>query len=638
MRIHPLAVAAGLALAIVTAAGGQAPDASPASATSSPAASPAASPANAVDEEITVTADRLEVPADQVGSSVTVIDRQQIERRRAASVAELLRTVPGVEINRQAGPGSVTSAFLRGGNSAFTLVLVDGARVNSPATGSYDLSQLVTDNIERIEIVRGPQSTLYGSEAIGGVIAITTRRGDGPLALSAYGEAGSFASSRFGASVRGGGARFDYSLAAAFSDTDGVSAAAERFGNTEDDGDENQTLSARFGWGLGAAARLDVSLRRIDSETEIDAFDFDPARGFVPVDDPNAVQSRDATIARVDARFPIGGRITQRVRAGFQDESLEASDPDSPFNRFASDVVLFELETQTEIEVSRHGTFIAGIEHERRDAEAPGSFDEQIDITGVFAQQRWSGARGALTVGLRRDDHETFGGETTWRATGTRQWGSDEARRTRVHGSLGTGFRAPALNELFFPFFGNPQLRPETSTGFDLGLEQRWLGGRVELDVTYFDNDFADLIGTSPAFTAVNIATATARGVELTFGWRPGPRWYLEGSHTYTDSEDETTGLPLARRPEHRSTLRFGFAPSTRVDGEIAVISVRERVDTGGAAMDDYERVDLSLGVDLIRDFEAYVRAENLLDEDYDEVPGFTTPGVAVRVGLRWGT
>lgn len=617
MRIHTFGVAASLVLVLALPAFAQTPTGSP------------------VDEEITVTADRIAAPTDQVGSSVTVIDRAEIERRRHATVAELLRTVPGVEINRTSGAGSVTSAFLRGGNSAFTLVLVDGVRVNSPATGSYDLSQITTDNVARIEVVRGAQSTLYGSEAIGGVIAITTRRGKGPASVDAYVEAGSFGSERYGASIHGGSERYDYSIAAARSETDGVSAAAERFGNTEEDGDENTTASARLGWALGADGRLDISLRHIDSETEIDGFGFDPDRGFVPSDDPNAVQSREATIAQVDARFALGRRVTQSLRAGVQDENLEATDPDSPFNNFASDVALLSFESQTEVAWSDTGTFLVGLAHETRDAEAPGSFDESLDITSVFAQQRWATEHGALTVGVRHDDHETFGSETTWRVTGTRAWGQ-EATQTRVHASLGTGFRAPSLNELYFPFFGNPALRPETSTGWDLGLEKRWLGGRLRADVTYFDNEFEDLIGVDDFFTAVNIDQATARGVELTLGWTPGPRWYLEGTHTYTDSEDERTGLALARRPEHRSTLRLGIVPNDRVDGELAVISVRDRIDTGGAPMDDYTRVDLAFGVDLVRGLEAYVRAENLFDEDYDEIPGFTTPGAAVRVGIRW--
>ena len=630
MRLHPYGVATGLVLIAALPVSGQ--PSNPSAKTQSTLGQ-----THTVDEEITVTADRLEVPTDAVGSSVTVIGRQEIERRRKETVAELLRTVPGVEINRTSGAGSITSAFIRGGSSAFTLVLLDGVRLNSPAGGGFDFSQLLTDNIERIEIVRGPQSTLYGSEAIGGVISITTRRGDGPLAVSAYGEAGSFDSSRFGASIRGGGPRFDYSFSATATDTDGVSSAAERFGNDEEDGSENQTISARLGWALGAEGRVDVSLRSIDADTEIDAFGFDLERGFVPVDDPNAVQSVDSTIARVDVEFPISKRITQSIRAGIQDEDLEAKDPDSPFNNFASNVMRFEIEGQTAIEMSPNGTLIAGFEHESRDAESPGNFDQSTDITSLFAQHRWAVERGAVTVGVRHDDHETFGGETTWRVTGTWSLQQSASRRTRLHATVGTGFRAPSLNELFFPFFGNVDLAPETSTGFDLGLEQRWLNGRLTFDLTYFDNDFEDLIGVSPAFTAINIDQAEAKGFELVATFRPDSRWFLEGSHTVTDTEDERTGQALARRPEHRSTVRFGFEPSDRFDGELSVISVRDRIDTDGGAMDDYERFDLAFGIDLMRGFSTYLRAENLLDEDYEEVNGFTTPGLALRVGLRWG-
>ena len=596
-----------------------------------------------VDEEVTVTADRLEAPRDTVGSSVTVIGRAEIERRRKATVAELLRTVPGLEINRTSGPGSITSAFIRGGNSAFTLVLVDGVRVNSPASGGYDLSALVTDNIERIEIVRGPQSTLYGSEAIGGVIHITTRKGQGPARFGIYGEAGSLDSSRFGASLSGSGSRFDYSLSASALDTEGVSAASERFGNLEADGAENQTFSARLGWRLGAGqsgrtdGRIDLSVRSVDADTEIDGFGFDPDRGFVPVDDPNTLQQRESLNAQLDARVPLGRRWTQTFRVGVSDESFDTTDPDSPFNNFGNDVQLVELSTQAEIAVSTTGTFLAGFEHETREAESVGSFAEEVDITSFYAQQRWAGQQGALTVGVRHDDHETFGGETTWRLTGSWGWGDVSRGRTRLHAAVGTGFRAPSLNELFFPFFGNLGLEPETSEGFDVGIERTAAGGRFRIDLTYFDNAFEDLIGVDSAFMAINIDEATARGVELTLGWRPNETWYLEGSHTYTDTENETTGLQLARRPENRSVLRLGFAPVPRLDGEVSVIAVRDRIDTNGADMDDYDRVDLSLGWKLRPALSLYARAENLLDEDYEEVPGFTTPGAVTVIGLRWG-
>lgn len=601
-----------------------------------------------VDDEITVTADRLEAPRDTVGSSVTVIGRAEIERRRKATVAELLRTVPGLEINRTSGPGSITSAFIRGGNSAFTLVLIDGGRVNSPASGGYDLAALVTDNIERIEIVRGPQSTLYGSEAIGGVIHITTRRGEGPAKFGIYGESGSLDSSRFGASVSGSGARFDYSLSASAQESDGVSAASERFGNLEEDGAENQTFSARLGWRLGAGrlgdeqagrsdGRVDLSVRAIDADTEIDGFGFDAERGFVPVDDPNTLQLRESLSAQLRARIPFGRRWTQTFRVGVSDESFDTTDPDSPFSNFASDVQLVELSTQAEIAVSANGTFLAGFEHETREAESAGSFAEEVDITSFYAQQRWASQQGALTVGLRHDDHETFGGETTWRLTGSWGWGEPTTGRTRIHAAIGTGFRAPSLNELFFPFFGNLGLEPETSEGFDIGIERTAAGGRFRIDLTYFDNVFEDLIGVDAAFTAINIDEATARGLELTLGWRASDRWYLEGSHTYTDSENETTGLALARRPENRSVVRLGFAPVPRLDGELSVIAVRDRIDTNGAEMDDYDRVDLSLGWKLRPALSLYARAENLLAEDYEEVPGFTTPGAVTVIGLRWG-
>jgi len=600
-------------------------------------AEPDAPPATTIDEQIVVTADRLESDRQRVGSSVTVIDEAEIARRRKHTVAELLRTVPGLEINRSAGPGSVTSAFLRGGSSAFTLVLVDGVRMNSPATGSFDLSQLSTDNIDRIEVVRGPASTLYGSEAIGGVISITTARGAGPLALEAALEAGNDGFDHQRAGVRGSRGVWDYSLAAGRTTTGGISAAAARFGNREDDGDTNRTLSARFGRALGVGGRLDLALRQIDGDTEIDGFGFDPVRGFVPVDDPNARQSQRATVASIDARVPLGERITQTLRLGLHDETLVARDPDTPLNNFASDTQVLTLGAITEVSLFAHGTLIVGIEHETREARVRDSFDRDLDIDALFVQQRWASDRGSLVLGLRHDDHQSFGGETTWRVTGSWSWpGATGRGPTRVHSSAGSGFRAPSLNELFFPFFGNPALLPETSTGFDLGIERTLLDGRLRIDLTAFANDYDQLIGVGPAFTAVNIDQANARGAELTLDWTPSVRWALGISHSFTDTENETSGLALARRPKNRSVVTFTFDPMAHLDGALTLLAVRDRIDTGGAPMDDYERLDLSLGWRLRPRLRLDLRAENLLDQDYEEVPGFGTPGLLAAIGLHW--
>ncbi len=619
-----------------------------------------AEPAAIVHEEIVVSAQAATAPGGRVGSSVTVIDRAEIEARRAASVAELLRTVPGVEVSRSGPPGGNTSAFIRGANSSHTLVLVDGVRVNSPAVGGYDLAALTTDGVERIEVVRGPQSALYGSEAIGGVIAVYTRRGTGGgLDGSATAEAGSEESHRLATSWRGGGTigvgdtggagdtgagrTWDWSLAAAQSQFDGVSSASEAAGNTEEDPFRNATVSGLAGLDLAGGGRVEVSVRTLDSDTGLDGFAF----GIGPVDDPNYLLDRRAVYANLRLERPVTARWTQHLRLGTAREELAATDPDTPFQAFATDTVVSDAVAQADLRLAGAGeaedpladslfsdTLSLGAGFERREGDAAGSFDESVDVASAFAENRlaWRG-RLFVTAGARFDDHSVFGGETTWR--GTASWLAGGG--ARVHGSWGTGFKAPTFNELYFPFFGNPALEPETSTGWDLGVEVErgaWRG-----DVTGFDNDVDNLIAFDLAtLRAENVAAARIRGVETQLAWQPAPGLEARAGYTWTDSEDRATGLPLARRPEHRGTLGALWDPTGRWDASLTLIAVADRIDSDGTPMEDYQRLDLTAGWRALPRTTLYLRLDNLLDDEAAEVNGYTTPGLVATLGLRWGT
>ncbi len=602
------------------------------------AASAAEGPRPEVREEIVVTANRLEAERRQVGSSVTVITAEEIELKRKTRVAELLRAVPGVEVVRGGGPGQITSVFVRGGSSSQTLVLLDGVRLNAPTTGAFDFANLAADSIERIEIVRGPQSTVYGSEAVAGVISIFSKRGGEGRRVSALAEAGDLGSRRFRAGVDGGSERFDYRVAVSDEETDGVSSASERAGRPagggqmeqlEDDPYENLSAAARLGWAVGGDGTVDLSLRYFDSEAGNDGFDF----GFGPVDDLNRIQTREGVTGSLRFETPIGERWSQTFVLGVNDERLAGTDPDDAFSNFAVDSRSIELTSQSDVSLGEVGVLTLGFGYERRDGGSAGSFDESVDLLSAFVQHAWSWReRLHLTAGARHDDHSELGGETTFRLSSSWTLGQG----TRLHGSVGTGFKAPTVNDLFFPFFSNPDLAPETSEGFDFGAEQSWAEDRWRLDVTWFDTDFDDLIAFSFAtFRPENTARASSSGLEASLEYRPGPSFQLRASHTYNDTEDLATGLQLARRPKNRSTLDFYFRPLPRLTGSASLIVVSGRIDSDGSDLDDYERVDFSLGYELEGGhFEPYLRVENLSGEEYEEIDGFTTPGALAVVGL----
>jgi len=585
-------------------------------------------PAATLRDSIVVSANRRATDADEVGSSVTVITAEEIELRRQDTVAELLRTVPGVEVVRGGGPGQVTSVFVRGGSSSQTLVLLDGVRLNTPTTGAYDLADLPADAIERIEILRGPQGTLYGSEATSGVISITTRKGRPGHHLQALAEGGELEHRRFRLGVDGTAGRYDYAVTASDLSTAGVSAASEEAGNTEDDPHDATAASLRVGTDLGDGGRADLILRHLDAEVGNDGFDF----LLGPVDDLNRVQSRESTAGSLRLRGELGPRWRQSLLVGFVDDRLTGSDPDDAFSNFDVTGRNLEVQAQSDLDLDASGVLTFGLGYESRSAESIGSFDQSVDLRSVFVQHAWSWRDELhLTTGVRHDDHSQYGGETTYRVSAA--WGPSE--RLRFHGSLGTGFKAPTLNDLFFPGFGNPELEPETSEGYDLGVETRFLGDRASFDLTWFATDFDDLIAFDfVTFLPQNVAQATSEGLEATFEVRPGPGFQLTASHTWNDTEDLATGLTLPRRPEHRSTLGVYFRPLERLRGSATLFVVRDRIDSDGRPMDDYERVDLTLHYRLSPRLEPYLRLENLFDESYQEIPGFTTPGSVAVVGL----
>lgn len=575
-------------------------------------------------EVVVVSANRLEAPASTVGSSVTVLDRETIERRRKLTVSELLRMVPGVEVTQTGGLGKATSIRVRGGDASQALVLVDGLRANSTTTGDFDFGQLLAENLERIEVLRGPQA-IYGSEAVSGVISIVTRRGRGRPGGSLEGEAGTHDLSRIAASTSGGRGPFDFSASLSDLRTDGVSHLSERERDLEDDGYDNTTLSGRFGFAPSAASRLDLTLRSSDGDSEVD--------GFL-VDDPNAHNRTKALQAGLALEAQVAPSWRQTVRLGVTDNDLEGFDPDTPFNNFRIESRTELLQLQSDVDLAESDTLSFGFDWEERTAHNVGSFEERVRLRSAFVQNLWTYRdRLFLTGAVRRDEHSRFGDETTVRATAALLFpGAD----VRAHGSYGTGFRAPDLNELYFPGAGDPRLRPERSEGWDAGVERAFWAGRGRVDLTLFSIDFEDLIDFDLVeFRFGNVAAARSEGVELAVDLRPA-RWSsLVLTHTFNDTEDRASGRALPRRPRQRSTLVLSLDPTARVRGTLSLLVVRDRVNSDGRPMDDYERLDLGLDVEVRTWIRPYVRIENVLDAEYEEVTGFTTPGRTAALGLR---
>ena len=576
-----------------------------------------------VEEEIVVSANRYEVPASEVGSAVTVIDAEEIERRNPVAVLDLLRTVPGTEVTHAGGPGKTATVRVRGGSGAHALILVDGVRVNSVAGGTVDFANLLAANIERIEVLRGPQAT-YGSEAMTGVISITTGRGGPGWRLNGAAEAGTDNHLRFDLGLLGASDPWHFSFSVTDLSTDGVSHRAIPGGAAEDDPFENLTGSARLGAEFMGDGRIDLRVRSYRGDTALDGFG---------IEDLNAMAANDEDTAALVVEKNVSSFWRQTVRIGRTEATLLGADPDTVWNNYEIRSEIRQIDLQSDIALGADNVLNLGFGTENRQGLNVGAFEEEANLDSWFVQDQWSVTDNVhVTAAVRGDEHSTFGSETSHRVTLSSGWSDG---RGRLHGSYGTAFRAPNFDELHFPFSGDPNLLPETTTGFDIGLEQRIGDSGLTLDLTWFDIDFDQLIDFDLAsFTFGNVAQASSTGAELTLRYRPDLDSSLTFSHTCNRTEDKASGSPLARRPKNRTTLVAQLQPTDRLRAAMTAAFVTGRIESNGAEMDDYTRVDLHLS--YVRSLlEPFVRVENLLDEDYFEVPGFVTPGRTVVVGAR---
>lgn len=584
--------------------------------------------ASTVATEVVVTAEAVPQDASSLGVAATVLDRAAVERSRAATVADLLRAVPGVDVARSGGPGGVTSLFLRGMNSNSALVLVDGVKLNSPYFGGVDLSSLGTANVERIEVVRGPFSALYGSEALGGVVQVFTRRA---------GTDGFTGGAHFGlgnASAREGGANASFREGAV-----GVTAGFRRGtvgGELPNEFFEGTDLSSAVDVEVVPALRAGVTVKRTTSRTGI------PFTGATPT--PNRATTADTTAVSVPVSLVLGAGTTLEAAGTFADDSPTFEDPDDPWGFTWSETRARRASGRVVVShASGANRLSVGTDYEKTEVDNEDAYGVQLDglttsTWSVFAEDRLSLAAGrvAVTVGLRHDEHDAFGGSTNPRVAVS--WQAVPGLKLRA--AAGSAFRAPSTGELYYPFSGNAALQPERSVSYEAGAE--WaLGSGLVLEASLFRSDVKDLIRYDFAsLSNVNVGRARMTGAELVLGGALSASTWARASYTWLDTEDLDTGLPLLRRPAHRAALAFGGELGRGASAELTGLYVGERDDVDATTYERvtspaYFRVDLSAtGPRLLGHVAPFARVTNLLDRDYAEVAGYPSPGVRFVAGL----
>jgi len=610
--------------------------------------------------KITVTANRVEKSTKKVASSVTVITREELEIFKNNTVYEAIQGMAGLNTLQSGPQGQTASVFIRGANSSHTKIMLDGVELNDPIepNRSFNLSHLFIENIDRIEIIRGPQSTLYGSDALGGVINIITRQKQGKpkFHLSSYG--GTYETMLGKAEVSGSTKRLAYSLGGSYFKTNGFSAASSRYeGNTEKDGYRNTTLSGKFSFNLKENMDLHFSLRKIDAKADIDNSGGDYG------DDPNNTSHYGFLFLKGGFRsLFIENRWETKIDFSYTDSLRKYNNPTDPNHPYSSDNSeykshLFKIDFQNNFFIHKFNTVTLGFEFYK---ETGSSFYESQSFlgpyksefpqknasnVGIYVQDQFNWDEKLLAaVGARFDHHSRAGSSLTYRIAPLYIF---KSTGTKLKASLGTGFKSPSLYQLYAPgtFFGpvgNADLKPEKNLGWDAGVEQELFMGRLLLKATYFSNKFQDLIDFDYTRGYVNIGKATTKGTELQVQAVPVKDMHFSASYTWCKALDDTTQQPLLRRPEHKASFKIYYNGLNKTHATLSLLYMGKRLDnfyqnfrTTQVTLPDFTLVNASLSYDLLDNARFFLRFDNIFNADYELIKGYSSPGFSVYGGIK---
>lgn len=610
--------------------------------------------------EIVVTATRVDTPAKEVASSFTILSAEELEKTGKSMVIEVLEEVLGVSLIQNGGKGGSASVFLRGANSEHTLILVDGIEMNDPVnpSRSFDLAHFPLDNVERIEVLLGPQSTLYGSDAIGGIIHIITRKGEGKAKFSFASEAGSFGTLSIQAGMSGALQKAHYSLGISRLSTRGISAASSTYlGNEERDGYRNFSLSGRVGYQMKENIEMDFIIRSIDAKTDIDNF------GGAYGDDPNHVQEYTSLFVKGQIRaLTFSNRWEQKWGFGLTRSDRRHRNPEdtahpseSEDGRFES--TLLKLDLQNNFFLHETNTLTFGIEYEQEQGESEylfasswGSSSSQFprrkaSTIGFYLQDqvRLSG-RFFASGGIRADIHNESGQALTFRLAPAY---IIPKTGTKLKATYGTGFKSPSLYQLYAPrtawgAVGNPTLKAEECAGWDAGIEQPLFQDRLLVSAVFFSNTYRNLISFDFQHGYVNIGRAFSRGVELSLEAKPWTGFLLRTSFTLSEAKDRDNETPLLRRPGKKlvATLSYAFAEGWEAGLSYLYVGERDDIDfstwpSSQVTLPGYSLLNAFLSCSLSSGIQLIARLDNIFDEQYETVLGYGTPGFSVYGGIR---
>ncbi|MEK9630141.1 MAG: TonB-dependent receptor [Nitrospinota bacterium] len=571
---------------------------------------------------IEVQSSRLKTTKKKFAGSVTIITEEDIKKSGSTHVENVLRDHLSIAVFKQGAVGGESTIRMRGASQDSTLVFIDGARVNSTTTGRFDFRNLNTENIERIEILRGPQTVLWGSNAVGGVINIITKKGRSKPSHYMTFEGGSFGSFEESLGSSGTLSDMDYSFSATRTDINGFSDFKEDRGADEKDSFENTMFSGKLGTKFWDDGRVEFVGNYARSYSDVDTTTGD--REF-----------RDTTSERFNIAIPISKNITRWWRAKLTPSvAYTYSNVDTETNNDNIFSRTYIADLQNNIEISEIYSAAFGVEYRAQNGEnVRRDFTRNSFTQGYFfqAQADWE-ERVIITGGFRKDLNDRFEDPLTYKFEGAynfKQWDF------RIRGVYATGFRAPTFNELTFPGFGNPDIKPEKSKSFEIGMDKDLLNKKVRLELTFFNLEFEDLITGSPV---ENIGNARSRGIEFHAGIELPFNLYLSNNYTWTESVDEIADAPLNRRPKHQYSATLSHTWNNKLFTQLGVRARSGVLDNtaGSRTVPGFATVRISMSYKINDHLELNARGENILDKEYEEIARRGTSDAAGYAGLRY--
>jgi len=613
--------------------------------------------------EVVVTATRLEIPPRQVASSITLLTAESLARGKKSTLVEVLEGVASVSVTQSGGPGGASSVFIRGANSEHTLFLIDGVELNDPMnpSRSFDLAHLTLQNVDRVEVLRGPQSPLYGSDALGGVINVITRQGSDEPTVSLTSSAGSYGTMTSRGEITGSAKGVRFSLGLQHWATKGVSAASSFYhGNSEPDGTRNLSLSARLSYSPIKNVEVDFIARSTLARVDIDNF------GGSYGDDPNHIQDYRHFLYRAQVRsLTLKNRWEQKLSLALVSSRRNYDNPADEMHPQESEAGHFEsrslkLDWQNNLFLHPSHTLTLGLEREQEGGQSDyvmraawGEYrsdfpHQKAATTGFYIQDYFRSLdRFFVTFGFRFDHHSRGEDAFTYRLAPAYIW---PRMGTKLKGSVGTGFKSPSLYQLYAPgtFYGpigNPHLKPEKCSGWDIGVEQPIANERVQLRLAlaYFQNQFKDLISYDVSRGYVNIGQAESRGVEAEAELRSDKGFSMNVAYIRMEARDKTKNEELLRRPKERFCVALGYSMHNRWSFSFSFhyTGKRRDIDYSGwlareVILRGYGLLNGVISCAPRPKVELFIKLDNILNTRYETIYGYGTLGFSAQAGVTF--